>query len=472
MSAAPRLSAADLEQLAAAGISAVEAERQLALLAAPPPPTRLARPCRLGDGIVRLEAAEHAALLEAGEAAAAEGRLTVFVPASGAATRMFASLLPALAEERPLRLAEAERRAAGGDAAAADLVRFCRHLRDFAFAEDLGRALAARGLDLYQTIASGDVRPVVETLLGPEGLDYAALPKALIPFHRYPDGPRTALEEQVIEAARYASGRDRECRLSFTVPRGHEERFRRLAGAAAQRSGVEPRLELSHQEPSTDTLAVDDDGRPARCADGSLLLRPGGHGALLGNLERSGADLAVVKNIDNVVPDRLKDTTARWKKLLVGYLTSLQAALGHHLQRPLRVCGVVANQGQPGGGPFWVHGADGRLSVQIVESAQVDLNDREQRAIWQSATHFNPVDLACALRDPRGRPYVLGSYVDPQAVFIAAKHHDGRPLRALEHPGLWNGAMADWYTVFVEVPAETFAPVKTVLDLLRPEHQS
>jgi hypothetical protein len=309
-------------------------------------------------------------------------------------------------------------------------------------------------------------------LLAPEGLGYAELPKALIPFHRYPDGPRTALEEQVIEAGRYASDRERACRLSFTVPPSYEERFRRLAGAAAERSGVAPRLQLTHQEPATDTLAVDLDGGPARCADGSLLLRPGGHGALLGNLERSGADVAVVKNIDNVVPDRLKDTTARWKKLLVGYLTSLQAALGQHLQRPLRVCGVVPNQGQPGGGPFWVHGADGRLSVQIVESAQVDLNDREQRAVWQSATHFNPVDLVCALRDPRGQPYALGRYVDPQAVFIAAKHHAGEPLRALEHPGLWNGAMADWYTVFVELPAETFAPVKTVLDLLRPEHQS
>ena len=226
------------------------------------------------------------------------------------------------------------------------------------------------------------------------------------------------------------------------------------------------------QEPATDTLAVDLDGRPVRGADGALLLRPGGHGALLGNLERCGADLVVIKNIDNIVPDRLKETTARWKKLLVGYLTQLQEAFKHHLQRPLRVCGVVPNQGQPGGGPFWVRGADGRLSVQIVESAQVDMADRAQRSLWQAATHFNPVDLACALCDPRGRPYALASYVDPRTAFVATKDHDGRPLRALEHPGLWNGAMADWYTVFVEVPAETFAPVKTVLDLLRPEHRA
>ncbi len=472
MSATARLSAADLEQLAAAGIPPAEAERQLALLASPPPPARLERPCRLGDGIVRLEPAEHPALLAAGEAAAADGRLTVFVPASGAATRMFVPLAAALAEEKPLRLAEIERRAAAGDRAAADLARFCRHLRDFPFAEDLGRGLAARGLDLYQTIANGDVRLVVEELLGPQGLGYGELPKALIPFHRYPEGPRTALEEQVIEAARYARDRGGDCRLRFTVPRGQEERFRRQAEAAAGRSGANPLLELSPQEPSTDTLALDLEGRPARCADGSLLLRPGGHGALLGNLERSAADIAAIKNVDNVVPDRLKEMTVRWKRLLVGYLTSLQAALKQHLQRPLRVCGVVANQGEPGGGPFWVRGSDGRLSVQIVEAAQIDLTDRGQRSIWQSATHFNPVDLTCALRDPGGRSYALSSFVDPGAVFIATKTHDGRPLRALEHPGLWNGAMADWYTVFVEVPAETFAPVKTVLDLLRPEHQA
>jgi hypothetical protein len=472
MSSAALLSAADRAQLEAAGIAAAEAERQLALLASPPPPIRLERPCRLEDGIVRVEPAEHEALLEDAAEAAAAGRLSLFVPASGAATRMFSPLRPALAEERPLRLAEAERRAAGGDAAAADLVRFCRHLRDFAFAQDLGRALAARGLDLYQTIATGDLRTVVAALLRQPGLGYDELPKALVPFHRYPEGPRTALEEQVVEAARYARDRDGACRLRFTVPRGHDDEFISLARAAAEKCGIEAQLELSHQEPATDMLAVDLDGRPVRDAEGALLLRPGGHGALLGNLERCGADLVVIKNIDNVVPDRLKETTVRWKKLLVGYLTQLQEALKHHLQRPLRVCGVVPNQGQPGGGPFWVRGADGRLSVQIVESAQVDMADRAQRSIWQAATHFNPVDLICALRDPRGRPYALASYVDPRTAFVATKDHDGRPLRALEHPGLWNGAMADWYTVFVEVPAETFAPVKTVLDLLRPEHRA
>jgi hypothetical protein len=278
-------------------------------------------------------------------------------------------------------------------------------------------------------------------------------------------------------------------------------------------------VDFSVQEGSTDTIAVDEEDRPFRLNDGTLLFRPGGHGALIQNLNTLEEDVVFIKNIDNVVPDRLKDDTSLWKKVLGGYLIQIQEGIFRHLKRltvgpadgasimeawafakevlsmlppwgddsitpeasqdylvslfnrPLRVCGMVKNEGEPGGGPFWVEGEDKGLSLQVVESAQVDLSSEEQQKLLASATHFNPVDIVCALRDFRGKPFDLRRYVDPSTVFISKKSKDGRGLKALELPGLWNGAMAHWNTVFVEVPAITFNPVKTVNDLLRKEHQ-
>lgn len=517
----------DLRHLTEMGIAAGEAERQLALFRDPPPPIHLLRPCRIGDGILRFDEAERLALAEVYAEAAAAGRVTKFVPASGAASRMF-RLLTELRETgpEPERVALEAAAAAGNDEAARALELLSR-LDELAFQPDLAAALERRdGPSLDDCLASGDYRPLLDALLdaGDGGLGYAERPKALIPFHRYPDGRRrTPFEEHLVEAAAYARGGDGTCRLHLTVPPEHEVRFmallERLRPLYEQAYESEFEVDYSHQARDTDTLAVDPDGRPFRLDDGSLLLRPGGHGALLRNLGDLG-DLVLIKNVDNVVPESVLPTVAEWKRALGGKLVALQqqvfehlaaledgdpgdeelaaaerfvteelsrplpaevaggppetrrAALVDHLDRPLRVCGVVENQDEPGGGPFWVRSPSGEVSLQIVEKAQIDSHDPSQAEALAAATHFNPVDIACGLRDRRGRPYRLSRFVDADAVFIAEKDHQGRRLRALERPGLWNGAMAGWNTVFVEVPLATFAPVKTVLDLLRPEHQA
>jgi hypothetical protein len=262
--------------------------------------------------------------------------------------------------------------------------------------------------------------------------------------------------------------------VHFTVSPEFRSEFDALLGQV--RNGIEhatsTRLDVtfSEQHPSTDTIAATPEGEPFRNADGSLLFRPAGHGALLRNLQHLDADLVVIKNIDNVLPFESSEEVARWKQLLIGYL--LQLLSRDVPDRPVRVCGVVRNEGEPGGAPFWVRDSDGNVTPQIVESSQVDLTDPTQRRIFESSTHFNPVDVICAIRRPDGTAYDLSAFVDPSAVFLSKKSHEGRDLIALERPGLWNGAMARWRTVFVEVPAATFAPVKTVFDLLRPQHQS
>lgn len=496
----------DLQQMAELGIAPEEAARQIELFRNPPPHTRVLRPCRLGDGIRSISPAEHAPLLAIFEDAVRKGRIGKLVPASGAATRMFKELL-----------------AFGAELSAA-VQTFFDNLDRFAFRDDLAAALAADGIDL-DAAQRGEHRLVLSTLLDGAGLGYAELPKGLLPFHRYPEGPRTPFEEHLVEAAAVASSEEGLCRLHFTVSPEHHESFvsllDRVRPVYEALFGCRFEVSFSTQHHSTDTLAVDLENRPFRLADGSLLFRPGGHGALLDNLNalgHRGWDIVLLKNIDNVVPDSRKEIVHLWRRILGGFLVSLQERTSRlldrlanvedetaveeagetlekalsrplpksfapmssgekrrfligALDRPLRVCGVVRNQGEPGGGPFWVESSAGEISPQIVEISQIDSKDSEQRAILEASTHFNPMDIACALRDRRGQPYELHRYVDPSTVFIAEKSHDGRPLKALERPGLWNGAMAGWNTVFAEVPDATFAPVKTVLDLLRPEHQ-
>lgn len=516
---------ADHEQMRALGIAPEEAARQVELLRHPPPPTRVVRPCRLGDGIRVLPPEEHPALVAGADRAAAAGRVGRLVPASGAASRMFKTLLSFLAgDDDPRGLAG---RAAAGDRGAGEVLRFFAALDRFPFFPDLEAAARTRGRELQLPVPPADYRPLLALLLGDDGLGCAELPKGLIPFHRTPEGARTAVEEHLVEAALAAPAADGACRVELTVAPAHEERFRAVVERARQilepRLGVRFAVSYSHQSHATDALGVDLQDRPFRLDDGALLFRPAGHGALLRNLQalaRSWGDLVQVKNVDNVVPDRGKALVVHWKKLLTGLLATLEerafallAALEEPgdggeetlaaaarflagelsrplpagfaalpaparrqrlrdlLDRPLRICGVVRNQGEPGGGPFWVEAPDGEVSAQIVETSQVDLADPGQKAAHAASTHFNPVDLHCALRDRHGRPRDLEPWVDPATVFISRKSHEGRPLKALERPGLWNGAMAGWNTVFVEVPVETFAPVKTVLDLLRPEHQ-
>jgi hypothetical protein len=497
-------SAADLAEFGARGLSVDEVQRQLHLFEQPPAPIQLDRPCSVGDGIRVLSAAEIDAATAAQQQAAHDGRLMKFVPASGAATRMFQALLaPDGRHTEPIRA-------------------FLAGIERFAFYDDLHAVLAARGLDLQDTVRRGEISEILDAVLGPQGLDYAALPKGLLKFHRYPDDSRTPFEEHLAEAASTVADAQRTCRVQFTVSPEHEPRFRArlcaIRGSTERRHDVRFEVGFSTQKPSTDTVAVDLENRPFRTADGQLLFRPGGHGALIENLYELGGDIIYVKNIDNVVPDWRRADTVTWKKALAGLLVTLQRTIFDHLarlqgrpdgvvidaalgfarndlclsvpqrfdpkraeeqrralirllDRPLRVCGVVRNTGEPGGGPFWVRDRDGSLSLQIVESAQVAPDSPQQQALFQRATYFNPVDLVCGVRNYRGDRFDLRRFVDPDAVFIASKSKDGRTLKALERPGLWNGAMAHWVTVFVEVPGTTFTPVKTVLDLLRPEHQ-
>jgi hypothetical protein len=512
------ITAADRAQLAELGISAAEVERQMALFADPPAPACLDRPCTPGDGVHLLTEAERRAASTAYAEAAAAGRVSKFTPASGAASRMFQALLATRAEGRIDRAALAAR-AASGNAAARDTLEFVEHLPRCAFYGALAAAVARRGgatIEAMRT-SGGDLTPLLDALLGADGLDYAALAKGLVLFHAYPDGPRTAFEEQLVETAAVARAADGTARLHLTVSPEHAAAFRALLARAGpaigRRLGARFAVDFSTQKRSTDTVAVDADNRPFRAVDGRLLFRPGGHGALIENLNDLQGDLVFIKNIDNVQPDHLRAAAVEWMRLLLGHLAALQRERNAHLaglanassaattalgaaqrfattqlgvrlpagadatglvaalDRPLRVCGVVRNTGEPGGGPFWVRQADGRVTAQIVESAQVDLAQPAQRAAFDAASHFNPVFLACAVRDAAGRPYDLGRFVDPRAVFISRKSKDGRELKALERPGLWNGAMADWTTLFVEVPNATFTPVKTINDLLRPAHQ-
>jgi hypothetical protein len=449
----------DRAQLEARGITVEEAHRQMQLLRGAPPFTRLDRPCTVGDGIVRLDAGQHAGLLSAAAAAAAEGRVSKFVPASGAATRMFKDLIAALASDDP-------------PSASAPGRLFFDRLDRFPFAADLRNRA---GVD-DNVVREQEQRHVLRTLL--HDMQYGELPKALIAFHRVGAVVRTPFEEHLLEGTRYTRDRHGRSATHFTVAPEFHDRFAQLL--ANVRSSVERLtdakldVQFSEQHPSTDTLAATPQGDPFRVGDGTLLLRPAGHGALLRNLQQLNADIVVIKNIDNVQPFEASDEVVYWKQLLIGCLVRLldERRDVSTSRRPVRVCGVVRNEGEPGGAPFWVVGPDGERSLQIVESAQVDLHDAGQREIFEASTHFNPVDLVCGVRAPDGTPYDLSTFVDHDAVFRSTKSYEGRELIALERPGLWNGSMARWHTMFVEVPASTFAPVKTVFDLLRPQHQS
>lgn len=518
------LGEADREQLRAHGIALEEAQRQLRLLASPRSFPELLRPATVGDGIERLGEAGVRDLLDRHARAAAGGRLLWFVPASGAATRMFQQVLPLAQEGASLRLAAIEERARQGEGSAATALRLLENLPRFAFAGELRAVLSRRGEELDEMLRDGRAGQILEALLGSEGLGLAALPKGLVPFHRQSGRARTAFEEHLAEAAEVVADATRACRLHFTVSPGQRERFERhlerVRPEEERRLGVRFEVSFSEQDPATDTLAAELGGSPLRDRDGRLVLRPAGHGALLGNLGALGGDLVLLKNVDNVLPEALRGPSVLWRKLLVGRLVRLEEELQEHcaaigatpadtarivraldfardalrldippevasgtaeaksaflrdaFDRPRRVCGVVPASGEPGGAPFWVRGRDGRASLQIVESAQVDPGSPAAQEAFRSATHFNPVHIACSLRDCRGRPFDLRRFADEEAVIVTRKSWEGRQILALERPGLWNGSMAGWITLFVEVPQETFAPVKTVLDLLRPEHRA
>ena len=501
----------DRELLAKKGISEEKIADQLASFKTGFPFLQLSAAASIENGGIMLaDDAEQKEYLAAWDAyKEGDKKVVKFVPASGAASRMFKNMFEFLGADYDEPTTDFEKK-------------FFAHVHDFAFFEDLNAAcLKNNGKDIDALVAEKNFKAVVANLLEGAGLNYGSLPKGLLKFHRYEDGVRTPLEEHLVEGALYAAGKSGEVNVHFTVSTEHRELFQKLVDEKvaeyAAKFGIKYNISFSEQKPSTDTIAADMENNPFR-VDGKLLFRPGGHGALIENLNDLDADVVFIKNIDNVVPDRLKGDTVTYKKLLAGVLVTLQKKafeylnlldsgnysteqiqeiihfvqtelrcrkediknledaelviyLRKKLNRPMRVCGMVKNVGEPGGGPFLAYNPDGTVSLQILESSQIDMKDAEKKAMFEKGTHFNPVDLVCAVRDYKGEKFNLVDFVDKATGFISYKSKGGKDLKALELPGLWNGSMSDWSTVFVEVPLSTFNPVKTVNDLLREQHQ-
>ena len=504
------LTESDLRQLQAKGISVAQIEEQLTCFRQGFPYLPLHASASVEKGILSIPEREHSAYLDVWANYLQENKTIVkFVPASGAASRMFKDLFEYFDSEdtaldKPF------------------LKTFFDNIRSFAFYDQLQTfCLKNEKQTIEELIATGDYKKILENLLFNQGLNYGILPKGLLLFHRYSEGARMAMEEHLVEGALYACNASKQVHIHFTVSPEHQELFLQKTEAKTaeygQRFGVKYHIGFSKQKPSTDTIAADLDNQPFR-DNGKLLFRPGGHGALIENLNDISADVVFIKNIDNVVPDSIKPLTVHYKKLIAGVLIHYQQKIFDYLHRidsgkydhsellemlyflqnelciknpetkmledaelalyiksklnrPLRVCGMVKNQGEPGGGPFLAVNSDGTISPQILESSQIDLKNPAMQQLYQKGTHFNPVDLVCAFRNYKGEKFDLTRYVDKNTGFISMKSKDGKELKALELPGLWNGAMSDWNTVFVEVPVETFNPVKTVNDLLRREHQ-
>ncbi len=509
-----KFTSGDLEQIAAMGLIPEMVAKQIENFRNGFPKTKLLEAATIANGgIAKMDDRQIAHYEEAYKRLSKGKKILKFVPASGAATRMFKDLYAFsstyfgidynIEKEFP------------------SVKEFLQHIRTFAFFEDLKACMERSSLDFGDYMDRGDFATVINYLLKEQYLGYGLLPKALLKFHRYGELSRTPLEEHIIEGATYARNSDGTVRLHFTMSPEHRPLFRKKISDVKKyyesAFGIKLNISFSEQKHYTDTIAVDERNEPIRDEAGRLTFRPGGHGALIENLNECRADLIFIKNIDNVVPDWMKHTTIIYKKVLAGLLLELQeqvfdslrkldnrpnaADLQHIAQlatnklhltlpqdydnqsdsmkieslrtllnRPMRVCGMVKNQGEPGGGPFFTENTHGIRSLQIVETAQVNRKDPEQESIITNATHFNPVDLVCATKDYKGRYFNLRNYVDPATGFISKKTKGAVTVKSQELPGLWNGAMAEWITLFVEVPLATFNPVKTVNDLLRKEH--
>lgn len=494
----------DLKQIAQKGISEQQIDTQLGQFKTGFPFLKLEAAAAIGKGIIVPTPIESKNYVAAWQQYKAQGKRVVkFVPASGAASRMFKDMFAFVDADYDKPTTSFENK-------------FFDSIKRFAFYDELDTACQKNnGKCIKELMAEGNYKAVVANMLKAEGLNYGQLPKGLLLFHNYPEGPRTPMEEHLVEGAMYAASNG-DAYVHFTVSHEHMDLFKQKVAQKAElfskKYGIRYDITFSEQKPSTDTVAANPDGTPFRNSDGSLLFRPGGHGALIENLNEIDADVIFVKNIDNVVPDRLKADTVVWKQIIAGLLITLQqkafeylrildegatdaqlqeiarfvkeslcvdpkdntvdvAYLRKKLNRPMRVCGVVKNVGEPGGGPFLTYNQDGTVSLQILESSQIDKSNQEYMEMFTKGTHFNPVDLVCAVKDYQGNAFDLPKYVDPSTGFISQKSKNGKELQALELPGLWNGAMSDWSTIFVEVPLSTFNPVKTVNDLLREQHQ-
>jgi hypothetical protein len=500
----------DKKTLERKGITEEELKQQLECFETGFPFMKVERAAVVGDGIMRIEEDKKSAYLTEWQDYLKDSHSVVkFVPASGAASRMFKSLFEFLSAGKN----ELEKKSE---------IEFFENINQFAFYDELNfRCKRNEGWDIPHLLQDKKYLLIVENLLKEKGLNYGFLPKGLLLFHKYSNRSRTPFEEHLVEGALYAKNNRGNVTLHFTVSPEHMEYFQKLLEARREefsyKFGANYDVTFSVQKSSTDTVAVDMENKPFR-VDGEMLFRPGGHGSLIENLNSIDADVIFIKNIDNVSPDTYKQPTVSNKMLLAGVLVNLQKKIFEYqalldkervsedaiqkmftyaeevlgvenrsneifsvidkieylkkiYHRPLRVCGMVRNEGEPGGGPYLCQNQNGTVSSQILESSQFDMNDASQVAIMKNSTHFNPVDLVCAVKNYKGVKYNLLNFVDPNTGFISQQSKDGRELKALERPGLWNGAMADWNTVFVEVPIETFTPVKVVTDLLRPEHQ-
>ena len=498
------LSEKDLKQIAQKGITQEQIENQLNEFKTGFPFLKLEAAASISRGIIAPDAQARQQYEEAWKQYKAAGKRVVkFVPASGAASRMFKNMFAFVDADYDVPTTDFEKK-------------YFDQIEKFAFYDALDAVCQKNeGKGIKELIAAGNYKAVAANMLKAEGLNYGQLPKGLLLFHKYPEGARTPMEEHLVEGALYAASNG-EAHVHFTVSHEHMALFKakvaEKADSFAKKYGISYDITFSEQKPSTDTVAANPDNTPFRNDDGSLLFRPGGHGALIENLNEIEADVIFIKNIDNVVPDRLKPETVEWKQVIAGILVTLQKQafeylrmldsgaseaqlieiaefvsdclstdakdnkvdadyLRRKLNRPMRVCGVVKNVGEPGGGPFLTYNQDGTVSLQILESSQIDTNNEAYMKMFTQGTHFNPVDLVCAVKDYKGRPFNLPDFVDKTTGFISSKSKAGKELKALELPGLWNGAMSDWSTVFVEVPLGTFNPVKTVNDLLRDQHQ-
>ncbi len=515
------LDKSDLKQFENKGIKSSDVERQIEHFKNGFPFLNISAPAIVGNGILKIDDVTIEKYQKLHQKMLSHKKTVKFVPASGAATRMFQKVFEIIhqydkSQEKYLELLV--------DRSFNSIYYVCENLRLFAFYPEFHAIAEAQGEDIEARFAKKDYVYILNLMLSPKGLNYGNLPKGLIKFHKCDEGSRTAAEEHLVEGAQYASCNGK-VNIHFTVSPEHLKLFEKLMKEVVPKYeakfGVKYKIEFSVQDPATDTIAVTKDNKPFRELDGSILFRPAGHGALLTNLNNLDYDVVFIKNIDNVIIDRLKPDTIKYKEVLGGILYELQDRIETYmkrlenpksiteqtltkminfcgkrlnnpaafeqlsakreqkikwlkdaLNRPLRVCGMVRNEGEPGGGPFWVKGENGVNRLQIVETSQIDPKNKEHQKLLDSATHFNPVDLVCHITDYKGKPFDLYKYRDDNTGIISTKSKDGRELKALELPGLWNGAMANWNTVFVEVPISTFNPVKTINDLLRKEHLS
>lgn len=499
----------DLDYIAQRGNSLDKIMQQLHYFKNGIPKINLFKSATIGDGITSPSPEEKAQWIAYFDQHKSKYDIQKFVPASGAATRMFQFLNEFLNRFNPETDTINSYINKYNDT---NLSVFIVGIRNFPFYTELKEKTKTLFPDYANFSTDKKVHAIIFTLLDKKGLDFANKPKGILPFHIKEELVETPIDEHVWEATFYAK-KDTKTKIHFTVTEEFQKDFERILSKY-------PNIEatFSYQDQSSDTIAVDAHNTPFRLEDNTLFFRPGGHGALIENLNQLTADVIFIKNIDNVSQIEMTSLIDN-KKVLGGILLHTQFQVFKSLNllqedcstdqiteikrfventlsfpltedfemfqqnyqkeylikilnRPIRVCGMVRNEGEPGGGPFWTKDDKGRLSLQIVESSQVNLSDKTQKKILNEATHFNPVDIVCGVKDFQGNKFDLNHFVDPDAAFITEKNKLGKPIKAFELPGLWNGAMAKWSTIFIEVPLSTFNPVKTVNDLLKPAHQA